>query len=176
MTTPEEPKSSGGGNVFTRKLGPLPMWAWMGIALAIALAYYLVKSKSSSTAAATPGTGTDTSGAGGVDSSLVPQFVNQTYVNNTPPAAPAATSTPPAGTPVKQGTSQEQLTRTWESEGGSTLAAVATRLTGTATTPLTPANAAAKTWMTKVYAKNHNAKMPKGLLFTYTEGTVTDKS
>jgi hypothetical protein len=176
VTTPAEPSSSGGGNVFTRKIGPLPMWAWMGIALAVALGFYLIKSKSSSTAASTPGTGTDTSGAGGVDSSLVPQFVNQTYVNNTPPAAPTATSTPPKGTPVKDGSSTEQLTRTWESEGGSTYAAVASRLTGTPTTTLTPANAAAKTWMTKVYAKNKNAKMPKGLLFTYTEGTVTTKS
>jgi hypothetical protein len=155
------------------------MWVWMVIALAIALTYYLIKSKGSSSSSASntaTGSGTDTAGAGGVDSSLVPQFVNQTYVNNTPPAAPTATSTPPKGTPVTTGTSQEQLTRTWESEGGSTLAAVATRLTGTPTTPLTPANAAAKTWMTKVYAKNHNAKMPKGLLFTYTEGTVTAKS
>jgi hypothetical protein len=96
-TAPERSApSSGGGNVFTRKIGPLPMWAWMAIALLVALGFYLVKSKSgqSSTANDQTGSGTDTAGAGGVDSSLVPQFVNQTYVNNSPPAAPPATSSP----------------------------------------------------------------------------------
>jgi hypothetical protein len=92
---PERTGGGGGGNVFTRKIGPLPMWAWMAIALLVALGYYLIKKKSSgnSTANDQTGSGTDTAGAGGVDSSLVPQFVNQTYVNNSPPAAPAATST-----------------------------------------------------------------------------------
>jgi hypothetical protein len=84
----------GGGNVFTRKLGPLPMWAWMGIALAIALVYYFwEKNKSSSS---TSSTDTSENTPGGVDSSLVPQFVNQTYVNNTPPAAPTTTGAQPA--------------------------------------------------------------------------------
>ena len=99
---PERPTGGGGsGNVFTRKIGPLPMWAWMAIALLIALGFYLVKKKTSGSTTANDqtGSGTDTAGAGGVDSSLVPQFVNQTYVNNSPPVAPAATSAP-APTPT----------------------------------------------------------------------------
>jgi hypothetical protein len=174
VTTPAEPKS--GGNVFTRKIGPLPLWAWMGILAAIALAYYLIKSKGSSSSSDSSDS-SDTAGAGGVDSSLVPQFVNQTYVNNTPPPAPTAKSKPAKnGAPVTSGGKQENLTRTWTSEGGSTYASVAQRLTGTADpSALTPENAAAKNWVDKVYSKNKNAKMPKGLTFTYKEGTVTSK-
>ena len=66
----------------------------------------------------------------------------------------------------------QQLTRTWTSTGGSTLAAVEGRL-GTKT--LTPSNAKAKAWINGAYKRNHNAKMPKGLVFTYNEGTVTSK-
>ena len=100
-TAPEPVKGpSSGGNVFTRKVGPLPMWAWMAIALLIALFYYLYKkSKSSSSASnSATGSGADTAGAGGVDASLVPQFVNQTYVNNSPPAAPTPAAAAPTGT------------------------------------------------------------------------------
>jgi LysM repeat protein len=104
MTTPNPPaQSSGGGNVFTRKLGPLPMWGWMGIALALALVYYFYsKNKSANSQAQSSATNNT---PGGVDSSLVPQFVNQTYVDNTPPAAPNVTvnntipPTPPPGQP-----------------------------------------------------------------------------
>lgn len=71
--------SSGGGNVFTRKLGPLPLWAWMGIALAIALVYYIFVSKKQS--AATANTPDNTTAAG-----QIPQFVNE--VNSTSPPAP----------------------------------------------------------------------------------------
>jgi hypothetical protein len=96
VTTPAQPESGGGGgNVFTRKVGPLPMWVWMFIALTVAIGYYLIKKKSSSSVSSSAtGSGASTAGAGGVDASLVPQFVNQTYVNNSPPVAPTATSTP----------------------------------------------------------------------------------
>ncbi len=101
MSMPEEPSR---GNVFTRKVGPLPMWTWMGIALVLAIAYYLYKKHSSagaaSTASSTGVSGTAGNTPGGVDASLVPQFVNQTYVNGTPPPAPSVTVnntvTPPA--------------------------------------------------------------------------------
>lgn len=107
-SAPETRSSGGGGNVFTRKLGPLPMWGWMAIALLLALFYYLYKKNqsgsSSSGATSSPST---VNTPGGVDASLVPQFVNQTYVENTPPAAPAATpaatTTPPvANTPLNE--------------------------------------------------------------------------
>jgi hypothetical protein len=71
----------GGGNVFTRKLGPLPMWAWMGIALLIAVGYYLYKKNTAANSSNTSGASSSPSTVntpGGVDSSLVPQFVNQT--------------------------------------------------------------------------------------------------
>jgi hypothetical protein len=99
---PDTAPSSSGSGVFARKLGPLPMWAWMGIGLAVALGYYYWKqNKSSAAASSTAQTAASTAAsgaAGGTDSSLVPQFVNQTYVENQPPTAPAATSTPPATT------------------------------------------------------------------------------
>jgi hypothetical protein len=97
-------RSGGGGNVFTRKLGPLPMWAWMGIALLVAVGYYLIRKQQSganntSGASSSPST---VNTPGGVDSSLVPQFVNQTYTNVQPPTAPNVTvnnTVPTAATP-----------------------------------------------------------------------------
>src|SRR5580692_3803435 len=89
MSTPSQPTSSG-GNVFTRKLGPLPMWGWMAIALVLAIVYYAFKKHTSSSTTAQTSATDNT--PGGVDSSLVPQFVNQTYVDQSPPAAPNITS------------------------------------------------------------------------------------
>lgn len=88
MTTPAEP--SGGGNVFTRKIGPLPMWGWMGIVALLAVFYYLYKKNQS---ASTSSTNAAANTPGGTDSSLVPQFVNQTYDNSQPPPAPNITIT-----------------------------------------------------------------------------------
>lgn len=79
-------RSGGGGNVFTRKIGPLPMWGWMGIALLLAVFYYLYKKNQGNNAQAQTAAPTDTT-----DQSLVPQFVNQTYVQETPPPAPNVT-------------------------------------------------------------------------------------
>lgn len=89
-------RTGGGGNVFTRKIGPLPMWAWMGIALLVAVAYYVIAKKNSTAAAASATTNTP----GGVDSSLIPQFVNQVYNQEEPPAAPTVG---PAGPPGAKG-------------------------------------------------------------------------
>jgi hypothetical protein len=91
-----EKSGGGGGNVFTRKVGPLPLWAWLAIATVAAIMYAMY-SKNKKAAASSTSTAAAGQAAGGVDSSLVPQFVNQTYVNNSPPAAPTATST---GTPT----------------------------------------------------------------------------
>lgn len=93
--TPEAPPAAparGGGNVLTRKIGPLPTWAWVAIVSAILIGWAYFRSKqagSSTTAADTTATGTD--------ASQVPQFVNQTYTSVTPPAAGAPP--PPAPTP-----------------------------------------------------------------------------
>jgi hypothetical protein len=85
------------GNVFTRKIGPLPMWAWMAIALVLALIFYLYSKNKAASAAQNSGTASTGAASGGVnspggvDASLVPQFVNQNYENSTPPAAPNVT-------------------------------------------------------------------------------------
>jgi LysM repeat protein len=64
------------------------MWAWMAIVLVLVVAYSLYKkNKTASTATAATSANTP----GGVDASLVPQFINQTYTNETPPAAPNVT-------------------------------------------------------------------------------------
>lgn len=96
MSTPQpgEGRSSGGG--IGRKIGPLPLWGWAVIVGVLVLVYaYYKKSKSTTAAAST----TAANSPGGVDASLVPQFINQTYDNSTPPPAPNITVTnniPPA--------------------------------------------------------------------------------
>jgi hypothetical protein len=98
-TAPEPeaaPTRSGGSNTFTRRLGPLPLWAWMGIGLALALTYYYFRQNKASTSASQAASNAGGVGAAGTtDSSLIPQFVNQTYVQNAPPSAPPVTPSPP---------------------------------------------------------------------------------
>lgn len=87
-----ERSGSSGGSTFTRKLGPLPLWAWLGIFTAIVFAYSMYKKKGSTTTGAGTSSGaTSVNSPGGVDSSLVPQFVNQVYDSDTPPPAPNVT-------------------------------------------------------------------------------------
>lgn len=111
-TAPEPaPASRSSGNTFTRKLGPLPVWAWMGIVLALALAYWYIKNRKAVSAA--QGTPTTTGSAASTgqtaDSSLIPQFVNQVYDTDTPPqpGPPGPTGqtgpTGPAGVPGPTG-------------------------------------------------------------------------
>lgn len=106
---PESPPARSGGNVFTRKLGPLPLWAWMGIGLAVGLGYYYWKQSmgaaKSGASSASGGQGTDT-----IDSGLVPQFVNQTYVQGSPPQPGMPGPAGPAG-PAGQSASTAQATK-----------------------------------------------------------------
>lgn len=100
-TTQTNVSRGSGGNVFTRKIGPLPMWGWMAILGVLAVLYsYYKKSKSSSTTANTSAQQAAANSPGGVDASLVPQFINQTYNQETPPPAPNVTvnNTVPAPT------------------------------------------------------------------------------
>lgn len=77
---PEAPAPSGKKeNVFTRKIGPLPMWAWVAIISAVIIGYAYYKNKNAASTAATT--------AGTTDASQVPQFVNQTYTSPVPPVA-----------------------------------------------------------------------------------------
>lgn len=86
------------------------MWAWMGIALAIAIVFYLYKkhqsaSSNSTSSAQNSSAAGGVNSPGGVDASLVPQFVNQVYNQETPPTAPNVTvnntipTPPPVTTP-----------------------------------------------------------------------------
>src|SRR5215472_18039284 len=90
MSEPAPERARGGGNVFTHKLGPLPMLIWVVI-----VAWSLYRSRTSKQAADTTGTGTPASD--------VPQFVNQTYTTVQAPSVqseqpePAEPAEPPAG-------------------------------------------------------------------------------
>jgi|SRR5215469_1857712 len=75
--TPAPEPTGGGGNFFTQKWGPLPVWAWMaGGAAALLIVSYL---RNKQNASASP-SATDTTGA-----SQIPQFVNQDYTTVSPP-------------------------------------------------------------------------------------------
>ena len=86
MSTPQAGEG-GGRNAFSKKYGPLPLYAWAGIALVLILVYakYSSNKKQQQTDTST------VNSPGGVDASLVPQFINQEYVNTAPPAAPNVT-------------------------------------------------------------------------------------
>lgn len=94
VTTPNQPpaESGGGGkSPFTRKMGPLPLWAWMGIALGVLLAYSMWnknKSANSQNAGLNPFSTSQAQAPGSASSAnLIPQFVNQVYNQETPPPA-----------------------------------------------------------------------------------------
>jgi LysM repeat protein len=136
-----KPRSSG-GNPLTRKMGPLPMWGWLAIGLVLALVYrFISKSKTSST---TTGAGSTTGATsvntpGGVDASLVPQFVNQTYTDVTPPQSPTinvtipptpppgnvATTPPSSGAPGSSATQPPIMNGKYVVKAGQSLAQVA---------------------------------------------------
>lgn len=80
----------GGGNVFTRKLGPFPFWVWLvGVTLLVGVAYLWEKHKAGTTAAAS-----GQAAAGQVTGAQnVPDYVFQFSENepttiNVPPGAP----------------------------------------------------------------------------------------
>ena len=77
---PRRPQS--GGNVFTHKIGPLPMWVWVASIGAIIIAWSFWKSKTSPSSQQ-QGNGT---GQATADTADIPQFVNQTYTTVTPPS------------------------------------------------------------------------------------------
>jgi hypothetical protein len=66
---------------FTRKIGPLPMWAWLAIIGTVIVGWAWWRNRQTSSTSANSGTT--------ADASQVPQFVNQTYTTVQPPV-PAA--------------------------------------------------------------------------------------
>lgn len=169
---PESPPASSGGSAFTRKFGPLPLWGWMAVGLALALIYYFWRQNQANQAA----NSASSASTGTVDTSQVPQFVNQTVVQPTPPTEPTVTppskpgSPPPAQPPIAK---QLGLDRSWTAPNGTqTLDQIGKALKiYSPATEMHPANAEAKTFMSSVYPKNHNAKVPKGAQFTYIAGS-----
>lgn len=160
-----------GGNIFTRKLGPLPMWGWMAIAALLAVFYYLYaknKSASSTTAASAQTTATNNT-PGGVDSSLVPQFINQEYVNTTPTPAPSVTvnntvpaTTAPAPAASTTSTSSTAYEYSWTDTGQSwTVGQLASKL-GISVSALKGANTEGVQALT-----NSSKPIGKGAKFTY---------
>lgn len=69
--------------IFSNQLGPFPLWVWMLIFTILAIAYYLYQKQKNGTSNSTSSTTPS-----GTPSSLIPQFVNQTYVQGTPPSSP----------------------------------------------------------------------------------------
>lgn len=79
--------TGGGGNMLTRKLGPLPTWGWLAIVTVLFAAYYLYqKHKQASSASQGSGASPTTGEA------FVPEFV----INNDeePPGGPPAKRPP----------------------------------------------------------------------------------
>jgi hypothetical protein len=113
----ETPKGKGLG----KKVGPFPLWGWaVAAAGAVGVAYYLNKKKKAAqsakpttqaTMSAYPGTP-----AVGTLASQVPQFVNQTYTNPTPPAVTQTVTTtnnpPPVPPPPHKGGDDDDRGRT----------------------------------------------------------------
>jgi hypothetical protein len=125
-----------GGNVFTQKIGPLPMWVWLIIAAVLVIGYaWLQSKKAASSSSAATGTAT------GTNASQVPQFVNQTYVTGTPPSAQHM---PPSGHPGG-GTKPPTTTTTGTgatstpSNAGTTAASPGSNVSGLVGTPLSQA-------------------------------------
>jgi hypothetical protein len=75
-------------NVFTHKIGPLPMWAWVGIAAAVLIGWRLYSGKKAAASQQT----TSTTAPDSTAANTVPQFVNQTYVSTSAPIGPGATA------------------------------------------------------------------------------------
>jgi hypothetical protein len=165
------------------------MWAWMAIALVVAVGYYFVKKKSSgATTSSTAQTAATNNTPGGVDSSLVPQFVNQTYNQETPPAAPnvtvnntiptpptvatptpTATTTPPAktisGAPGSYTTGLANGLNEWTSTGDYSLNTIAKSHGMTAQQLIASSESAENNTALKAYVAkgNYNAKLPSGV-------------
>jgi hypothetical protein len=161
---PAAPPARGGGNVLTRKIGPMPAWAWIAIIAAALIGYAYYRNKqsagSSSADAATA--------ADGTDASQVPQFVNQTYTTVTPPVAgPPPNATTPGGTQIP---GHHVVTAT----GHETLAQIAKRY------KTTPAAIVAYTLKHKThispaeskFLKKGKGRVPRGLVLWVPEPQV----
>lgn len=90
-TSTQTSTSRTGGNVFKNKVGMLPLWGWMAVVGVLALLYSYYRKNKSTSATKTSAAQAAGNAPGGVDASLVPQFINQNYEETEPPAAPSVT-------------------------------------------------------------------------------------
>jgi hypothetical protein len=101
MAASDTAPASSGGNVLTRKLGPLPTWAWLAIATGAGLLYYIASKKKTAAAASTSSSTTSPTSTA-TSASNVPDYVFQNY-NEIPPTTPppaAPPTAPPATAPT----------------------------------------------------------------------------
>jgi LysM repeat protein len=91
------PRRSSGGNVFTRKLGPAPVWLWMAGLLGVALAFTSYRSNKAKATGATGTAASAASTAAGTAASQTPPFIIQNYTQGQGPQGPAGPAGP-AGT------------------------------------------------------------------------------
>lgn len=101
MAPPPAPQQQAGqpqgGNMLTRKVGPLATWIWLVIITVLAVGYYLYEKNKS-------GSSSSTAAADSVNASQVPDYIVQNYIGSpgggtTPPATtPPPTTPPPVGT------------------------------------------------------------------------------
>lgn len=89
------PARSGGGNVFTRKLGPAPMWLWMLGGLGVALGWVAIRKNKSAGPPAGSAPSSSTTGPGSL-ASQTPPFIIQNYTN---PGQAAPVSMPKSTAP-----------------------------------------------------------------------------
>ena len=94
------PGAAGPGkdNVFTHKIGPLPMWGWVGIAAAALVAWRMFSAKKNASATSA----SEQAGSSGTGANTVPQFVNQTYTTLNAPAAPPTQEDPNCHPPSRK--------------------------------------------------------------------------
>jgi nucleoid-associated protein YgaU len=134
MTAPAEGQM--GGNFFTNKWGPLPVWAWLAVGASTLLVVSYLRNKQNAA------NSTNSAAANTDLSSQVPQFVNQTFTSVTPPEPEPPTPTPVPiitphhnptgrpGDPLPVGTSVQHPHRIVK---GDTLAKLAKEFYGSAT-------------------------------------------
>lgn len=78
-------RRDGGGNVFTQKIGPLPMWGWLAIAAGLLVVWRVYAGKKSASSQAS-------TASSSTPADQVPQFVNQVYTSGSAPSSTPATS------------------------------------------------------------------------------------
>jgi hypothetical protein len=159
------------------------MWGWMAILLVLVILYSFYKKNKANTATQSAST---VNQPGGVDASLVPQFINQTYNQEEPPTAPNITVNntvppPPTGIPHPPSPGKEPSTisgapgsyttglagnmNEWTSTGKYSLNTIAKSHGMTAQQLIAASEAAQNNVGLKAYVskKNFNAPVPAGV-------------